>query len=180
MLCQFDYPGNIRALRNLIYELTSYVEESESISIELVQFVLAKLNLRGGNPVMSRNDTARTSSSLPSNEITSTANATNIDVTAQHSHLRSIAHEGDIILPLELCVLRSGETFRQWTARAKRCSIEAARRLPEALCKAQPNDWASAATACWDIFIELGKLRTKHSLTCSKIPIAIRQRLRWR
>jgi DNA-binding NtrC family response regulator len=24
-------------------------------------------------------------------------------------------------------VLRSGETFRQWTARAKRCSIEAAR-----------------------------------------------------
>lgn len=126
LLCQFDYPGNIRALRNLIYELTSYVEEGEPISIELVQFVLAKLNLRGGNPVMSRNDTAQTSSSLP-NEITSAANATNIDVTAQHSHLRSIAHEGDIILPLELCVLRSGETFRQWTARAKRCSIEAAR-----------------------------------------------------
>ena len=127
LLCQFDYPGNIRALRNLIYELTRYVEESEPISIELVQFVLAKLNLRGGNPVMSRNDTTRTSSSLPSNEITSTANATNIDITAHHSLLRSIAHEGDIILPLELCVLRSGETFRQWTARAKRCSIEAAR-----------------------------------------------------
>ncbi len=127
LLCQFQYPGNIRALRNLIYELTSYVEESEPISIELVQFVLAKLNLRGGNPVMSRNDTTRTSSSLPSNEITSTGNATNIDITAHHSLLRSIAHEGDIILPLELCVLRSGETFRQWTARAKRCSIEAAR-----------------------------------------------------
>jgi DNA-directed RNA polymerase specialized sigma24 family protein len=30
-------------------------------------------------------------------------------------------------LPLELCVLRRGETFRQWTARAKRCSIQAAR-----------------------------------------------------
>src|SRR5215217_6112383 len=41
-------------------------------------------------------------------------------------------------------------------------------KLPEALCKAQPNDWALAATACWDIFIELGKLRTNHSLTCSK------------
>jgi DNA-binding NtrC family response regulator len=127
LLCQFDYPGNIRALRNLIYELTSYVEESQPISIELVQFVLAKLNLRGSNPVMSRNDTAQTSSSLPSNEITSAANANNIDVTAQHSLLRSVAHEGDIILPLELCVLRSGETFRQWTARAKRCSIKAAR-----------------------------------------------------
>lgn len=46
---------------------------------------------------------------------------------AQHSLLRSIADEGDIILPLELCVLRRGETFKQWTPRAKRCSIQAAR-----------------------------------------------------
>jgi hypothetical protein len=36
---------------------------------------------------------------------------------------------------------------------------------PAGLCKAQPHDWALAATACWDIFIELGTLRTKHSLT---------------
>jgi DNA-binding NtrC family response regulator len=41
--------------------------------------------------------------------------------------LRSMADEGDIILPLEVCLLRQGETFKQWTARAKRCSIEAAR-----------------------------------------------------
>ncbi|MGH9907085.1 MAG: sigma 54-interacting transcriptional regulator [Pyrinomonadaceae bacterium] len=127
LLCQFDYPGNIRALRNLIYELTSYVDDNEPISIELVQFVLAKLNSRGGNPVTSKNGTAQTSSS-PSNEITSSGDQANMDVAAQHTLLRSIAHEGDIILPLELCVLRSGETFRQWTARAKRCSIEAARK----------------------------------------------------
>lgn len=127
LLCQFDYPGNIRALRNLIYELTSFVEASEPISIELVQFVLAKLNSRGGNSVMSRNDTAQTSSSPPSNELTTGSNAANMDAAAQQSRLQSIANEGDIILPLELCVLRSGETFRQWTARAKRCSIEAAR-----------------------------------------------------
>jgi transcriptional regulator, propionate catabolism operon regulatory protein len=95
LLCQFDYPGNIRALRNLIYELTSYVEERVPISIQLVQFVLAKLNSRGGNPVTSRNDMARTGSSPSNNEITSAANATSIDVTAQHSFLRSIAHEGD-------------------------------------------------------------------------------------
>ena len=50
-----------------------------------------------------------------------------MDAAAQHSLLRSIADEGDIILPLELCVLRRGETFKQWTARAKRCSIQAAR-----------------------------------------------------
>lgn len=124
LLCQFDYPGNIRALRNLIYELTSYVKESEPVSIELVQFVLAKLNSRGGNPITSRNGTGQATSS-PSNELTSAV--ANMDEATKRALLRSIAHEGDIILPLELCVLRSGETFRQWTARAKRCSIEAAR-----------------------------------------------------
>ncbi|MGI9167019.1 MAG: hypothetical protein ACR2G5_11670, partial [Pyrinomonadaceae bacterium] len=45
----------------------------------------------------------------------------------QHAYLRSIANEGDIILPLEVCVIRRGETFKQWTKRAKYCSIEAAR-----------------------------------------------------
>src|SRR5687767_8037970 len=36
LLCEFDHPGNIRALRNLIYELTSFVNGSERISIDLV------------------------------------------------------------------------------------------------------------------------------------------------
>lgn len=126
LLCQFDYPGNIRALRNLIYELTSYVKESEPVSIELVQFVLAKLNSREGNPITSRFGTRQATSSS-SNELTSAGNIANMDEATKHALLRSIAHEGDIVLPLELCVLRSGETFRQWTARAKRCSIEAAR-----------------------------------------------------
>jgi transcriptional regulator with PAS, ATPase and Fis domain len=127
LLSQFDYPGNIRALRNLIYELTSYVKESEPISIELVQFVLAKINSRGGNPITNRNGTRRATSS-PSNELTSACNIANMDEATKHALLRSIAHEGDIVLPLELCVLRRGETFRQWSARAKRCSIQAARR----------------------------------------------------
>src|SRR6266850_6224288 len=55
MLCAFDYPGNIRALRNLIYELTSYVGENEPISIKLVRFVLARLNSRGSNLVTDTN-----------------------------------------------------------------------------------------------------------------------------
>jgi DNA-binding NtrC family response regulator len=125
LLCQFDYPGNIRALRNLIYELTSYVEESEPISIELVQFVLAKLNSRGGNPVTSSK--RQTSPSFPGSQITAAGNTDYMDAIAQQSLLRSMADEGDIILPLELCVLRRAETFKQWTARAKRCSIQAAR-----------------------------------------------------
>jgi DNA-binding NtrC family response regulator len=128
LLCQFDYPGNIRALRNLIYELTSYVSENEPISIELVQFVLAKLNSRGSNPLTNLNGKRRSGSSQFRNEPTSADNPTSMDTVAQQSLLRSIAGEGDIILPLELCVLRRGETFKQWTARAKRCSIQAARR----------------------------------------------------
>jgi hypothetical protein len=45
----------------------------------------------------------------------------------KESYFLSIWSEGDIILPIELCVVRSGETFKQWTARAKRCSIESTR-----------------------------------------------------
>jgi DNA-binding NtrC family response regulator len=127
MLCAFDYPGNIRALRNLIYELTSYVGENEPISIELVRFVLARLSSRGSNLVTGANGGRQAGSSHPANEPVSASNASKIDAAAQHSLLWSIADEGDIILPLELCVLRSGETFKQWTARAKRCSIQAAR-----------------------------------------------------
>lgn len=127
LLCQFDYPGNIRALRNLTYELTSYVDASEPISVELVQFVLAKLNSRGGNPVTGTNDKRQVGSSHPGIDLIPAGKASTMDAAAQHSLVRSIADEGDIILPLELCVLRRGETFKQWTARAKRCSIQAAR-----------------------------------------------------
>lgn len=127
LLCQCEFPGNIRALRNLIYDLTSYVRENESISIELVQFVLAKLNSRGSNLVTSTNCKPQVTFSEPGNELTSASSAPNMDAVALHSLLQSVAEEGDIILPLELCVLRRGETFKQWTARAKRCSIQAAR-----------------------------------------------------
>jgi DNA-binding NtrC family response regulator len=126
LLCECDYPGNIRALRNLIYELTSYVDENKPISIELVQFVLARLNSKGNIYVTSR--IGPVAHPHFGDELTSASEIANLDAAAKHSLLGSIAHEGDIILPLELCVLRSGETFKQWTARAKRCSIEAARR----------------------------------------------------
>ena len=128
LLCAFDYPGNIRALRNLIYELTSYVGENELISIDLVRFVLARLNSRGSNLVTGTGGKPQAGSSHPGNVLISAGSASTMDDAAQRSLLRSIADDGDIILPLELCVLRRGETFKQWTARAKRCSIQAARR----------------------------------------------------
>jgi transcriptional regulator with GAF, ATPase, and Fis domain len=118
LLCENDYPGNIRALRNLIYELTSYLDEGEAITEELVQLTLAKLH--------NRNELG------PSNSGSSRRTLSVDDVTVvrpvPESLLAAIAQPGDIILPLDVCVLRQGETFKQWTARAKRCSIEAARR----------------------------------------------------
>ena len=77
LLCAFDYPGNIRALRNLIYELTSYVGENESISIELVRFVLARLNSRGSNLVTGTNGKRQAGSSYPGNELISAGDDTN-------------------------------------------------------------------------------------------------------
>lgn len=118
LLCEYDYPGNIRALRNLIYELTSYINEGEAITEELVQFTLAKLN--------NRNELTPISSASGRRQLY----VDNVDDVrlASESLLASIAQPGDIILPLDVCVLRQGETFKQWAARAKRCSIEAARR----------------------------------------------------
>lgn len=125
LLSEFDYPGNIRALRNFIYELTSYLDENGMISIELVQFVLTKFNARVGNYVTGSNDEHREAHPSPDDDVCPAQGSINLAV--QHSGLRSTVEEGDIILPLELCVLRRGETFKEWTARAKRYSIEAAR-----------------------------------------------------
>lgn len=127
LLCEFDYPGNIRTLRNLIYELTSYVGDHERISIELVQFVLTKMNSRGATHIVDPNAERPAYVLRPGNQLTSAGCVDKMDAAVRYALLRSVVDVGDIILPLELCVLRRGETFKQWTARAKRCSIEAAR-----------------------------------------------------
>jgi len=122
LLCEFDYPGNVRSLRNLVFELTSYVEDREWISVELVQSTLTQLRSRlaGYGPLTS--DSSKT--------VDAVAEPYNypdriVQPVSDDSVLKSIAREGDVILPLELCILRREETFKQWSARAKRCSIEA-------------------------------------------------------
>ncbi|MCU1264928.1 MAG: hypothetical protein JWM21_1246 [Acidobacteria bacterium] len=77
---------------------------------------------------MGASRTSKADSAHLGDPLTSTGDSKCIDTASLHSLLRSMADEGDIILPLELCLLRRGETFKQWSARAKRCSIEAARR----------------------------------------------------
>jgi transcriptional regulator with PAS, ATPase and Fis domain len=118
LLCDFDYPGNIRVLRNLMYELISYVGDGEAVTIELVAAALGRI--RAGELLMTP------PADLPGEEANS-RQAFCGDTLALQNALRSMADEGDIILPLEICFLRRGETFGEWASRAKRCSIEATR-----------------------------------------------------
>jgi hypothetical protein len=60
-------------------------------------------------------------------ERTSISSLNGIDGSLANA-LEGIAQEGDIILPLDVCVLPKGETFKQWAARAKQSSIETTRR----------------------------------------------------
>ncbi len=120
LLCEFDYPGNIRVLRNLIYELTSHVTLDEPITSRLVAAALDKIRARELR-------TAATLDASVRDEAESSLAHSDMAAFSLQDALRSLANEGDIILPLEVCFIRQGETFRQWAARAKQCSIEAAR-----------------------------------------------------
>jgi transcriptional regulator with GAF, ATPase, and Fis domain len=117
VMCAFDWAGNIRVLRNTIYELTSYVTDGEPITMERVQNALARLNAREARGSVSNTSHGKgsVSSSLTSQD--SMEEITEI--------LRRFAQEGDIVLPVEVCILRRGETFKQWAARVKQLSIEA-------------------------------------------------------
>lgn len=130
LLCEFDYPGNIRVLRNLMYELISYAGDGEPITIEMVAEALGRIRERElQTPSAATSSWQATMPSVQSAGVDS-ANGSQAfwgDALALHHALRSMASEGDIILPLEICLLRRGETFREWAARAKRCSIEATR-----------------------------------------------------
>jgi DNA-binding NtrC family response regulator len=128
LLSALEYPGNIRSLRNLIYELTSYVDDFQPISIELVQLVLAKTISRGIKLVASANAYPPEGQSISAHRSAPTHEVGSLNPTDHESLLLSIVRDGDIVLPLDLCVLRRGETFKQWTARARRSSIEAARK----------------------------------------------------
>jgi transcriptional regulator with PAS, ATPase and Fis domain len=117
MICAFDWVGNIRVLRNTIYELTSYVTDGEPITMERVQSALARLNARATRGSVSNTSRGK---GVVSSGFTSQDSMEEITET-----LRRFAQEGDIILPVEVCILRRGETFKQWAARVKQLSIEA-------------------------------------------------------
>jgi len=124
LLCEFDYPGNVRSLRNLVFELTSYVEDREWISVELVQSTLAQLRSRLAGVGLLTSDLPKLFGGLAESESSNHSVGIAQPVT-EDSYLKSIARKGDVILPVELCILRREETFKQRSARAKRCSIEA-------------------------------------------------------
>lgn len=130
LLCAFDYPGNIRVLRNLIYDLTSYVSLDDLISTELVETTLAKLRARELRQTLSSSNAVASLSEqsvLETGEIERESSSYDALSKTHNAIVLELAGEGDIILPLEVCLIRHGETFKEWTARAKLSTIEAAR-----------------------------------------------------
>lgn len=120
MLALHRWTGNLRALRNAVYELTSYTAANGLLTMEQVQAYLTE-QIREHSRRIKSSDVQRT-------KITDKASHTSeIQARLVLDFLRAIAEEGDIVLPIEVCVLRRGETLKQWTTRIKRCGIEAAR-----------------------------------------------------
>jgi DNA-binding NtrC family response regulator len=119
LMCAAAWAGNIRVLRNTIYELTSFVAEGRPITMERVQTALTRLNAR--EPRGSVSNTSRDGGVVPAT-FTDQDSSTMEEVA---DILRQFAQEGDIVLPVEVCILRRGETLRQWAARVKQLGIEA-------------------------------------------------------
>ncbi len=118
MLCAHHWTGNIRVLRNTIYELTSYVYEGETITMERVGEALAWLNA----DAVDADSDGRSAADVEAEK----ARRNPYSSPQLAASLQALAQEGDIVLPLEVCVLRRGETLKEWMLRAKQCGIEAA------------------------------------------------------
>jgi hypothetical protein len=101
----------------------------------LVQFVLAKIATQDYNRVANNDPGA-----VLHGEHTSISSLNGIDGSLANA-LKGIAQEGDIILPLDVRVLRKGEPFKQWVARAKQSSIETTRRAAGGSFARQRSGW---------------------------------------
>lgn len=108
LLCGGEWAGNIRALRNSVLELTSYIEDERPITVEEVQRQLAKI---GGRP------------SVPEVATTATQIAAGQSVEPELT-----LSEGDIVLPAEARVIKRGETLDDWLDRWTLVAIEAAQK----------------------------------------------------
>ena len=124
LMCAFEWAGNVRVLRNTVFELTSYVRDGEPITMERAQAALAKLSARAEEAT-----TPHASSGSDAALLTKYGSPTMEEI---REVLRRVAQEGDIVLPVEVCLLRRGETLRQWAARVKQLSIEATCRANDA------------------------------------------------
>lgn len=137
LLCEFDYPGNVRSLRNLVFELTSYVEDREWISLELIQSTLAQLRSRLAGYGDLTSDLPKKFDAVAEPY---SGQLRIIQPFTDDSFLKSIAREGDVILPLELCILRREESFKQWSARPNVAALRRSMRQQAEACEVLPHD----------------------------------------
>lgn len=126
LLCGFAWTGNIRMLRNTVLELTSFVMDDEPITSKAVRVHLAQLAEHH-----SSGSAAEGTVQVPS-AVKNSANVRDV-LTA----FGIVLEDGDMIVPLEACVVRRKETLDEWQDRAMVSCIDTAR--------TEYGRWASAA-----------------------------------
>jgi transcriptional regulator with PAS, ATPase and Fis domain len=112
LLHAFDWPGNIRMLRNSVFELTSYTDDSGVVRMEDVAEYLSSV------PIF-KEDVSTSNTILPSLEIPSMEDI--------KGFLEALANPGDIVIHPEICIIRKEETLYHWEGRTTQVAIEAAR-----------------------------------------------------
>lgn len=135
LLCNFEWTGNIRELRNTVFELTSYVADNQPITNEAVRGQLTGLKSR--HVIDDRRATFATSSAQVSSadEVAIKLDAFMLSdgattLAATRKLLAALGIEvtdNDIIVPLDACIVRSGETLSEWEARTVVSCIDATR-----------------------------------------------------
>ncbi len=132
LLCSYEWRGNIRELRNAVFELTSYVTTDHPIMSEAVRAHLNCLTVRHAvsdtivAPAAVQFSTGEVEESV--DMLLSSGGA--ITVAATKKLLADFGieiAENDVVVPLDACVVRSGETLSQWEARTVVSCIDATR-----------------------------------------------------
>lgn len=134
LLCSFEWTGNIRELRNTIFELTSYVVNDQPITSEAVRSHLTILKNRHvvcntrATPAAAKQEACADESGIKLDAFVLNGGAMTLASTRKLLAALGIeVADNDIIVPLDACIVRSGETLGEWEARTVVSCIDATR-----------------------------------------------------
>ena len=96
-----------------------------------------------------------------------------MDQVSLPSFLSSIARDGDIILPVELCVLRREETLSNGQLVPSAAALRLRVRRQVEACETSRSDWGLRAIAYGVTLVERGEIKMSLSLTGNLSPISV-------